>query len=253
MQIFGIPRLDPGAEGIHLVWTGPDTLPISQNGYDIQRLDNKEQRWSSKCEDIDRRLIDYLRIHNEYPAPLGPLRMRSGAGFAPIVDASLLYPSEDLSAHPKGFGNPTSAQVHASLLAVLASSKIRVNEVNLELDVFIQELNQPVDRASVAAIGRVAVSVAMSKGKVVQVVSGGAPPATMQLQAPAVDTVVVYILSPLSLRICVYTRPDDKGKGDPWTSAPYIVKGLTLPIHEADPARTTPALEYAAATSRMVA
>lgn len=253
MQIFGIPRLDHGAEGIHLLWTWPDTLPISQGGYDIQRLGSKDQRWVSQCEDIDRPLIDYLRVRNEYPAPLGPLRLRTGAGFTPINDTSLLPTAAGNAAHPEGFGDPDSSVVQAGLRAAIASSKIQVNAVNLEFDVFIQELNQPVDRASVEATGRIAVSMALSQGKVVQVVPGGVLPATMELQAPAIDTIVVYILSPQSLRICVYTRPTVKGEGDIWTSAPYIVKGLTLPIHEADSALTTPASEYATATSRLVA
>jgi hypothetical protein len=252
MQIFGIPRLDPGAEGIHLVWTWPDTLPISEKGFDIQRLEGKEQRWRSQCEDIDSRLIAYLRGHNVYPAPLGPLRMQTGVRFTTITDSSLLAPGPDNGVHPRGFGNPTSTMVETSLRAVLASSSLRTNTINLELDVFIQELNEPVERASVEAAGRVAISVAMYQGKAVQVVPGGVLPATMQLQAPAIDTILVYIVSPQSLRICVYTRPTVKGVDEQWSGAPYIVRGLTLPIHETDPILATPGLEYAAATSRLV-
>jgi hypothetical protein len=30
--------VDLGAEGIDLIWTWPDVLPVSVNGWDIQRL-----------------------------------------------------------------------------------------------------------------------------------------------------------------------------------------------------------------------
>jgi hypothetical protein len=255
MQAFGVPRLDAGAEGIHLVWSWPDVLPLSIGGYDIQRIGAREQRWVERCEDIDRRIIAYLRGHGEYPAPLGPLRMRTGVQFKPIIDPKLYSPSGDPGDHPLGFGDPTANTIHPKLSAVLASSKVPSNIVTGEFDLFIQELLTPVERASVQAVGRFAISMAVSKGKVVQIVPGAVLPATMQLQAPSIDTILVYILSPESLRICVYERPFTKeGVPDPvWDSAPYIVKGLTLPIHEADAALTTPALEYAAATARMIA
>ena len=44
MQAIGVPRTDPGAEGIHLLWTWPDVLPLSIDGYDIQRLSGTEDR-----------------------------------------------------------------------------------------------------------------------------------------------------------------------------------------------------------------
>ena len=39
MQAFAIPRTDPGAEGIEVLWTWPDNLPLSTQGYDVLRLD----------------------------------------------------------------------------------------------------------------------------------------------------------------------------------------------------------------------
>lgn len=251
MRAFGVPRLDAGAEGIHLLWTWPDVLPLSIDGYDIQRLDGEKQRWKQRCEDIDRALIAYLRARSEYPAPLGPLRMRTGVKFEPIADPALLAPSASSADHPDGFGDPAKGAVETSLTAMLASSSVAPSAVSGDVDVFIQELTEPVERASVEVAGRYAIGIAMSGGKVVQVVPLGVLPATAQLQAPSIDTIVAYVLSPLSLRICVYLRPDPKGDHT-WDKAPYIVKGLTLPIRQADPSLTTAAQEYATATARLV-
>ena len=251
MQATGVPRLDPGAEGIHLLWTWPDVLPLSIDGYDIQRIDAKEQRWVPHCEDIDKGLIAYLRMRSEYPAPLGPLRMRTGVKFDPITDPTLLSPSGPAEDHPQGFGDPTTGAITKSLTAALARSAVALSAVSGELDVFIQELPEPVERASVEVTGRYAIAMAMSGGKAVQVAPSGVLPATLQLHAPSIDTIVVYVLSPLGLRICVYVRPDPKGD-QTWATAPYIAKGLTLPIHQADPALTTPAQEYGMAKSRLI-
>jgi hypothetical protein len=59
MQFFGIPRLDANAEGIHLVWSWPNTLPLSAGGWDIQRLnDDNEKLWRSTCETIGAAVIN---------------------------------------------------------------------------------------------------------------------------------------------------------------------------------------------------
>jgi hypothetical protein len=251
VRAFGVPRLDAGARGIHLLWTWPDVLPLSIGGYDIQRLEGKKERWKQRCEDIDRALIAYLRQRSEYPAPLGPLRMRAAVEFNPISDPTLLSPSEAAVEHPDGFGDPAKAAIETSLTAMLASSSVVAGVVSGEVDVFIQELTEPVERASVEVTGRYAIAMAISSGKVVQVAPIGALPGSVQLRAPSIDTLVVYVLSPVSLRVCVYVRPDAKGDHS-WDNAPYIVKGLTLPIHEADPSLTTPGQEYATAEARLV-
>jgi hypothetical protein len=212
MQAFGIPRTDPGAEGIHLLWTWPDVLPLSVDGYDIQRLEVGEDRWVARCEEIDRQLIDYLAQRGEYAAPLGPLRMKTGVSMQP--------------------GGPG------------------------DLIVFIQELTTPVERVTVEVTGRLAIAMAVSQGKVAQVVSATIFPATLLLQAPSIDTVLVYAAVAEQVRICAYQRPGDLKPGAPdpeWDHAPYIVKGLTFPIKEANPALATPAQEYAAAHARLMA
>ncbi|HEX8109835.1 MAG TPA: hypothetical protein VF516_19025, partial [Kofleriaceae bacterium] len=243
--------MDAGAEGIHLVWSWPDTLPLSEGGFDIQRLGSTDQRWESLCEDIGASQIAYLRQWHTYPAPLGPLRLRTGARFAPIGDPRLA-PKSSAAAHAIDIGDP-HRDLSAALRTAIASSTVPAAAVvNQPIDEFIQELDAPAERVSVEVHARAAIAMALCAGKVVQVAPAATLPATLQLMAPAIDTVVVYTVAPTALRICAYRRVDD-AKGGPWASAPYIVKGLTLPIHETDPSLATPAQEYAAAHARVVA
>lgn len=233
-----------------MVWTWPDALPLSIDGYDIQRLPVGEERIVGEYEDIDRVLIEYLSVRGEYAAPLGPLLMRTG-GFAPIGDPSLYRPG----------GPAVVSEAEAELLGsrlrdLLAASAVRPSASPGDYAVFIQQLVRPVEEAAVAITAKLAVVMAMSQGKVVRVVSGSTPPITLGLRAPSIDTIVVYAMAPEQAQIWVWYRPDEVklGGSDPvWDEAPYIVKGLTLPIAEADPALTTLATEYATARGRLVA
>ncbi|MEA2665885.1 MAG: hypothetical protein QOI11_2829, partial [Candidatus Eremiobacteraeota bacterium] len=251
MQAFAIPRLDAGAEGIHLVWAWSPVLPISIDGYDVQRLSGGEQRWVSRCETIDGPLIALLRTRAEYPAPLGPLRMRSGARFKPLDDARLHAAANDPGDHPPGFGNPQSALTRASISAVLGAAPLAAASTGAAFDEFIQELDRPVERATVQATARIAVAIALREGKSVALGVSGASPATIERLAPAIATIVVYALAPQTITICVYDRPFQKDDGD-WAAAPYVAKHLTLPIRETDPGLVTPAQELAAAQARLL-
>ncbi len=104
MQAMAIPRFEPGAAGIHLIWMWPDVLPLSEDGYDVQRRGLLKQSERERCETIDRRIIEILLARGEYPAPLGPLRLRRGVRFAPITDPTLLPRNPSVASdHPAGF------------------------------------------------------------------------------------------------------------------------------------------------------
>lgn len=251
MQLFGIARVDAGAEGIHLVWSWPDTLPISEGGFDIQRLGSTDQRWEPVCENIDAPQISYLRQWHTYPAALGLLRLRTGARFAPIGDAHLT-PRPSAAPHAVAIGDPHVALSAALGTALAASAIPAAAVVSEEIDEFLQELDVPVERVTIEVHARTAIAIALCAGKVVKVAPGPTLPATLLLEAPAIDMVVVYTVAPTSLRICAYRRVE-AAQGGPWASAPYIVKGLTLPIHQTDPGLATPAQEYAAAHARLIA
>jgi hypothetical protein len=229
MQAFAVPRLDPGAQGIHLVWSWPDVLPVSMDGYDVQRISNRDQRWSERCESIDGATIGLLRSRGEIPAPLGPLRLRTGAKFTPLG---------------------TSALGAAGSAADVAPAALVVSAVPTGLEAFIQELDAPVPRATVNAQARLAVSIALANGKAVAIAVSGAAPTQMLLEAPIIDTIIVYALYASKLDICVYDYP--KENDALWKNAPYVARHLTLPIREVDFSLATPADEFAKAKSRLV-
>ena len=122
MQAFGVPRLDAGAEGIHLVWTWPDVLPVSQGGYDIQRLGSKDQRWQRRCQTIDPAIVGYLLARGEYPAFLGPLRLRPGASFGPITDSDLLSPNAGTAHSLERPADSLRVDIDGALAAMVAKS-----------------------------------------------------------------------------------------------------------------------------------
>lgn len=220
MQFFAIPRFDPGFEGIHLVWSWPQTLPISIDGYDIQRLTAKDQRWTSRCEQIDRFIINYLRRNAEYPAPLGPLRLREDAKFSagswrsgsPITDATLFSNAAGPVDHPPSFGDAKPEDIHQSLSTTLVAAPVVAATVGLGVDEFVQELTGPVERATVSATARFAFTIALRAGKSVAVGRSGAAPSVIELIAPAIDTIIVYALSPQLINICVFDRPPETDK-----------------------------------------
>ncbi len=93
MRCTAVPRLDAGAEGIHLAWAGPALLSLSLHGYDIQRRvwragDNPEQ-----CEDIEPQQLALLRRSHILAVPLGLLLYRTAPPFRPLTDP-VLYPPE---------------------------------------------------------------------------------------------------------------------------------------------------------------
>lgn len=249
MRAIAIPRLDAAGLGIHLAWSWPDILPLSEGGYDIQRLTGHEQRPVEHCETIDQHIIEILRAHGEYPAPLGPLRLKSNVAFSPMTDPSL---SLNVGQAPIASVTALQSSVRRAITGVLAASPVAVAPAPGSLDEFIQELDVPAERVTASAVASSALLIALSAGKVVAVAPGTGSPITMQAAAAAIDTVLVYTSKVQSLTICVFTAPDPKILDGAWAAAPYIVKGLTLPIHEADPSLTTALAEFNAAKSRLV-
>ena len=44
VRAVAIPRLDPGAVGIHLAWSGPEASPLARGGYEVRRRQHRESR-----------------------------------------------------------------------------------------------------------------------------------------------------------------------------------------------------------------
>ena len=262
MQAFAIPRIDLGAEGIEVLWTWPDTLPLSVQGYDILRLGSRDARWASICETIGQPEITRLRAQTEITAPLGPLRLRTDANVRAISKASLavvsLAPGDQPAevAQPQvqtllasGVNLPTATPLAVAPLAaafVGTSSAVGVRKI----EEYIQELDNPTDRATVLATASAVLVVALARGKAVATGLSGAAPTQIVLAAAGIDTIVVYAIGLSTMTIC--TSAPAKEDVDPWASAVVVARGLTLPIDQADSALSTPALEFAAAKSRLL-
>ena len=268
MQAFGIPRLDAGAQGIHLVWSWPDVLPLSEHGYDVQRIELAEERMTARCETIDGPIIDVLNVSSEYPAPLGPLRRLRPRAFPPIDDPTLTGPVKPpAEIHAAAFvlagdfgaglgfvpnQEPLATQSSSAAQPFQPATSFTAPMVPAgSLVEYIQELTTPVPRATVKPVAQFAFAIALYQGNAVAVAlaAPGTPP-LLDLRAPMIDTIVVYVRELKTMEICAYDRARTMTSTDPWLNAPYIAKNLTLPIHETDPLLVTPAQEFAKAISR---
>ena len=53
IRAIAIPRLDQGAKGIHLAWSGPELNPLARGGYEIRRRLHREIKTTSTCARFD--------------------------------------------------------------------------------------------------------------------------------------------------------------------------------------------------------
>jgi hypothetical protein len=223
MFTFGISRFDQGAEGIHLAWNAPDVACVSAPGFDIQRRPFSRAA-KFQCALLDSQALNELRSRHEVASAIGTILYRKSGALPPIDPAASTawWPPAGVAvdAFTAEFGGPTS------VVRVAATTPSSTSQA-----------------ASVLVI-------AMSTGKAVTgtFASGNGTPVT--LTGSRIDAVVVYVAGALSLTICI-APPADPDDAD-WTTVPYLVKGLTLPIREADPSLGTPAAELNAAQKRLV-
>ena len=183
MNAFGIPRFDAGAEGIHLLWSWPDALPLSAGGYDIQRLPYQRTERRSTCETITLPIIERLEQAGEYPAPLGPLRLRTDVHFALLAGSAYAAPAATANAAPFATAPQRAA--------------------------FIQELTVPANAISVQSpVPSIVIATAGGKGVAMAACSAGQ---TVELSAPTIDTVWLYVLTTRiqSFTICAFADADD--------------------------------------------
>jgi hypothetical protein len=247
MRAFAISRVDPGAAGIDVLWTWPDSLPLSLKGYDVLRIDSREQRWAEVCETIGPDQIGILRTHAEMTMPLGLLRLWQGAKVHPVAAPSLMPPT--LLALPPVLAQG-QADVQTLTVPPLASAFLNHAATTIgQIDEFIQELTVPAARATVLATAGGALAIALSNGKAVASGLSGASPTQILLEAADIDTILVYTVAVRTIVICTYTTPKESDAD--WAHAVVVASGLTLPIHETDPSLATPAQEFAKAKSRL--
>jgi hypothetical protein len=73
MQCVAIPRFDVGSPGILLVWTPPDMLGVSVDGYDVQRRIWSSRKQLESCVSLTSDQLAQLRSVFELDTALGPV------------------------------------------------------------------------------------------------------------------------------------------------------------------------------------
>jgi hypothetical protein len=223
MFTFGISRFDAGAEGIHLAWNAPDVVCLSSPGFDLQRRPFSRTA-EFQCALLDSKSLSQLRSRHELATAIGTILWRQGAPLPPIDPATMTtwWPAAATS-----------------------------------VDAFTAELVAPTTVVRVAATTPPSTSqastvfaIAMSAGKAVTAAFGSGNGTMLTLAGSGIDAVVVYVVGALTLTICI-ALPADPGDSA-WATVPYLVKGLTLPIREADPTLATAIAELKAAQVRLV-
>ena len=212
IRAVAIPRLDPGAVGIHLAWSGPELTPLAIGGYEVRRRDHLELKTTTVCATFDTARLAQVAETGVLPDELGLMLMHTW--------------------------RPAATHIVGPLAE------------NVPFTVFTQELTAPADQVSVSCTARAAVAIAISAGKTtaVEIV----PAAAVTLSGQAIDTVAVYALEPTALRICVMQPAEPDKDAASWAAAEVVASGLTLPLRETDPSLVDPAHELAKARQRLL-
>lgn len=183
---------------------------------------------------------------------MGPLRLCREVKLKSIHDESLLPAAIYPPAYHVATEVRSAAAIETALHSAVGPSINPFLGSNTLFDEFIQELPSPTSWARVTGEARFAVVYGLSAGKVVAVSASSYSSISAELIAPEIDTIAIYVVSPLTLTICIEDPTARRTDEARWADAPYIVRGLTLPIHEADPSLGTLVQEHAAAVSRLV-
>lgn len=216
VRAVAIPRLDPGAVGIHLAWSGPEASPLARGGYEVRRRQHRESRIKTVCAQFDAARLTRLSALGVLPDELGIMLLHT---WRPGTDA-----------RPGATVEPSAA--------------------NIAWSVFTQELSTPTAQVSVNCSAASAFAIAISHGK--SVASADIAAATVILSGPDIDTVAVYARVPTALTVCAGQPADPTGDAHSWAAADVLATGLTLPLNQTDPSLSDPASELAKGRSRLV-
>jgi hypothetical protein len=76
IRAVAIPRLDPGAVGIHLAWSGPEATPLAIGGYEVRRRPHLEIKTTTVCASFDTARLALLAETGVLPDELGLMLSR---------------------------------------------------------------------------------------------------------------------------------------------------------------------------------
>ena len=207
VHAVAIPRLDQGAIGIHLAWSGPELSPLARGGYEIRRRAHRESKTKTVCAQFDTQRLAQLAALGLLPDELGVMLLHNWRPGTP------------------GPGSPTAAMPGTAVTAAAT---------NLPWSVFTQELATPTTQVSVNCSAASAFAIAVGGGKSVAF-ADISPTAGVTLNGPSIDTVVVYARQPTALTVCAAQPADPVADHASWATAEVIASSLTLPLHETIP------------------
>lgn len=224
VRAVAVPRLDQGAIGIHLAWSGPELSPLASGGYEIRRRPHLESKTKTVCAQFDTQRLARLAALGVLPDELGVMLLHNWRPGTP------------------GPGQATAAVPAAVVVAAVA---------NLPWSVLTQELAARAPQVSVSCSAESAFAIAVSGEKSVAYAEIG-PTAGVTLTGPSIDAVVVYARRPTALSVCAVQPADAAADQASWATAEVIASRLTLPLHETDPSLADAAQELARGRSRLV-
>lgn len=213
-----IPQVDSTLEGIHLLWTGPRPWVYSTEGWYIQRRKAREPSLQL-CDGLGWEDIEQMRQQREKRLRFATLRMEEG-----------LWPSDIVTKVPV-----PSRQAS---------------------DIFTIELDRVTPKIWLRVQAQASFVVALRNGKVTAVAGPSYEPASYDLNAIAIDTVIVYALPPYTtdhsnpLHFCIYFQAGSEE--EEWRNEPVIVKALQIPLQGLVPGINNPDDEYSEAKKRLL-
>lgn len=233
MYAAAISRLEGStADGIHLVWSGPDRWIYSPRGYTILR--RRAQRVAPQlCDVLDGARLETLHREHVMPFAFGAARFRRGdcpGGLAPLRRDDRTGPGR--AREPRVMARAASP----------TCSRYRFDLADTQRVVAV--------RLATSAM----LAIALRGDQVLQArqVSSPEGQCAAVFTAAAIDRVIVYCPRSSGVQICIVSAEDWSHLDRSWSERDVLVRLLQLPVREINPQATTPAEELAMAHSRML-
>ncbi len=215
LHVYAIPQVEPPSVGNHLIWMGPHTWGYSLKGWDIQRRVWRPAE-EITCDRLQSTELADLRANYEMELRFGTIRFRSGNWPEPIIPVASKLPSR-----------PIPCEVYT-------------------LDFHTQQRYTAVQATAAKTF-----CIAFRQGKAVAArLEAGPAPVRIEFREVAIDTLMVYVISPQELSFCIALPIGDEALS--WRRSKIIVQGLQLPLKELIPSLSNAEDEYTEAQRRLL-
>jgi hypothetical protein len=130
IRALAIPRLDAGAVGVHLAWSGPELTPLAIGGYEVRRRLHREFKTTTVCANFDAGRLTILAQTAVLPDELGVMLLHSWRPSATAIVEPMAYSvfTQEL-ATPTSQVSVTCAADSAFAIAISAGKAIGFQSV----------------------------------------------------------------------------------------------------------------------------